>query len=102
MVIGDIDDAGAQGTVDQIKSLGGYVLSLCACNDVSWWCVYDSDAVFKRCDVTSWDEQVDLYDFAISRYNSVDIVVRACAAFAQKAHALNYDIAYQDTQRWCQ
>lgn len=34
-----------------------------------------SDAAFIRCDVTSWDDQVSMFERALSRYGSVDVVV---------------------------
>jgi hypothetical protein len=33
-------------------------------------------AIYARCDVASWDSQVDLFDFAVKIFGSVDIVVR--------------------------
>jgi hypothetical protein len=35
-------------------------------------------AVVKRCDVLSWDDQIELFEFAIGKYNAVDIVVSHC------------------------
>jgi len=32
-------------------------------------------AIFVRCDVTIWDDQVSMFETAISKYGSVDIVV---------------------------
>jgi len=32
-------------------------------------------AIFVRCDVTVWDDQVSMFETAISKYGSVDIVV---------------------------
>lgn len=36
---------------------------------------FGSDAVAYKCDVTSWDEQLSLFRFAISTFNRIDIVV---------------------------
>jgi len=33
------------------------------------------EAAFIKCDVTKWDEQVALFELAIERFGSVDIVV---------------------------
>lgn len=33
------------------------------------------EAAFIKCDVTKWDEQVALFELAIKRFGSVDIVV---------------------------
>lgn len=37
---------------------------------------YYSEATFIRCDVLNWDEQVSMFELALSQYGSVDIVVR--------------------------
>ncbi|EIM84945.1 NAD-P-binding protein [Stereum hirsutum FP-91666 SS1] len=56
IVIGDVDEKAGMGVVENITSAGG-------------------DAVFIRCDVTSWDDQVSMFELALSRYGSVDVVV---------------------------
>lgn len=56
VVIGDIDIVGAQKLVEAIESLGG-------------------EAVSMRCNVTTWDDQVSMFDLAMSKYGAVDIVV---------------------------
>lgn len=35
-----------------------------------------SEAIGLRCDVTSWDDQVDLFQTAFDTFRSVDVVVR--------------------------
>ena len=34
-----------------------------------------SQGAYQRCDVINWDDQVALFELAVSRYGSVDIVV---------------------------
>lgn len=36
---------------------------------------FPSDAVAHACDVTSWEQQLALFQFALSTYNQIDIVV---------------------------
>ena len=35
------------------------------------------EAIGLRCDVTTWDDQVKLFEAAVETYHSVDIVVRS-------------------------
>ena len=35
-----------------------------------------SDAAFTRCDVLKWEDQVAMFDLALSSFGSVDVVVR--------------------------
>jgi len=56
IVIGDLDFAGAEQTVADIIALGG-------------------QAVSRKCDVTVWDDQVALFELAIEKFGSVDVVV---------------------------
>ncbi|KAF8518750.1 NAD(P)-binding protein [Gautieria morchelliformis] len=56
VVIGDLDLKGAEEVVAEIKCLG-------------------SDAVAQICDVTSWEQQLALFQFAMSTYSRIDIVV---------------------------
>ena len=37
------------------------------------------EAIFIKCDVTQWDEQVALFELAVARFNAVDIVVSTAA-----------------------
>ncbi|VDB86849.1 unnamed protein product [Peniophora sp. CBMAI 1063] len=55
VVVGDLDISGGKAVVAEIKKQGG-------------------DAVFSRCDVLNWENQVALFDLAISSFGSVDIV----------------------------
>jgi NAD(P)-dependent dehydrogenase (short-subunit alcohol dehydrogenase family) len=34
-----------------------------------------SQAVYLKCDVMNWDDQVAMFDLAMSRFHAVDIVV---------------------------
>ncbi|KZT43599.1 NAD(P)-binding protein [Sistotremastrum suecicum HHB10207 ss-3] len=56
LVIGDIDVENGERTVAEITGSGG-------------------DAVFHRCDVTKWDDQVALFELAISKFGKVNVVV---------------------------
>lgn len=56
VVIGDMDVVGAQKTVQDIESLGGQAISL-------------------KCDVRNWEHQVAMFDLAMSRFGSVDVVI---------------------------
>jgi len=56
VVIGDLDAAGAEKTVQEIKAAGG-------------------DAVSLKCNVTVWEDQVAMFELAASKYGVVDIVV---------------------------
>ena len=38
--------------------------------------VWSSKAIYQKCNVTVWDEQVELFELAMSTYGSVDVVVR--------------------------
>lgn len=59
VVIGDIYLGGAQVIVEAIKRLP-------AGSGKAFW---------KRCDVTSWDDQVALFEFAVSKFGGIDIVI---------------------------
>jgi NAD(P)-dependent dehydrogenase (short-subunit alcohol dehydrogenase family) len=59
VVIGDIFVQGAQAIVDAINKLPPG----------------SGKACWKRCDVTSWEDQVTLFEFAMTKFGGVDIVV---------------------------
>ncbi|KAH0588715.1 hypothetical protein H2248_004521 [Termitomyces sp. 'cryptogamus'] len=56
VVIGDLDVSGAEKTVRDIEAAGGI-------------------AVSQKCNVTSWDDQIALFELAIAKFGVVDIVV---------------------------
>jgi NAD(P)-dependent dehydrogenase (short-subunit alcohol dehydrogenase family) len=56
VVIGDLDVNGAKTVAAEIVQAGGQAIS-------------------QRCDVWNWDDQVSLFELAMSEYGSVDIVV---------------------------
>lgn len=60
-MIGDIFVQGAQDIVDTINRLPSG----------------SGRACWRRCDVTIWEDQVALYEFAMSTFGGVDIVVSA-------------------------
>lgn len=59
IVIGDIFEPGCQQIVDAINGLPAD----------------NGKAVWKRCDVTNWEDQVALFELAMTRFGGVDIVV---------------------------
>ena len=58
-MIGDIYVYGAQATVAAIEKLPPGTGKAC----------------WKRCDVTSWEDQVALFEYAVTKFGGVDIVV---------------------------
>lgn len=79
VVIGDRDTKGGEKTVGEIERDGGYV-----CLALYVWerkggglTMLNRKAVFVKCDVLSWEDQLSMFETAISKYGSVDIVVRA-------------------------
>ena len=61
VVIGDIFSPGAQDIVDTINKLPPG----------------SGKACWRRCDVTNWEDQIALYELAMTRFGGVDIVVSA-------------------------
>ncbi|RDB25510.1 5'-hydroxyaverantin dehydrogenase [Hypsizygus marmoreus] len=56
IVIGDTDVAGAEKTVKDIKTAGG-------------------EAVFLKCNVTVYEDQIALFEVAMAMYGAVDVVI---------------------------
>ncbi|GLB37816.1 putative enoyl-(Acyl carrier protein) reductase [Lyophyllum shimeji] len=56
VVIGDLDVAGAEKTVRDIENAGGTAVSM-------------------KCNVTVWDDQVAMFELALSKFGAVDVVV---------------------------
>ncbi|KAI0261055.1 hypothetical protein BC834DRAFT_494233 [Gloeopeniophorella convolvens] len=56
IVIGDLDAAGAEDIVHRIQNDGG-------------------EAASMGCDVVNWDDQVALFELAVSRFGVVDVVI---------------------------
>lgn len=56
LVLGDLNAAGIDEVVKQIKKSGG-------------------EAVGQKCDVTNWDSQLALFELGISTFGAVDVVV---------------------------
>ncbi|KAI0041686.1 NAD(P)-binding protein [Auriscalpium vulgare] len=56
VVLGDVDIQAGEAVAQEIREAGG-------------------EAAFIPCDVLVWDEQVALFDLAISRFGAVDIVI---------------------------
>ncbi|KAF9645486.1 NAD(P)-binding protein [Thelephora ganbajun] len=56
LVLGDLNEPGLEKVVSEIRRAGG-------------------EAIGLRCDVTTWDDQLKLFEAAIEAYHSVDVVV---------------------------
>jgi len=56
VVIADLDITGANKVVAEVEKAGG-------------------TAIATKCNVTNWDEQVEMFELAVKKYGSVDIVV---------------------------
>ncbi|KAF8813916.1 NAD(P)-binding protein [Phlegmacium glaucopus] len=56
VVIGDLDITGANKVVAEVEKAGGTAIAI-------------------KCNVTDWDAQVEMFELAIKKYGSVDIVV---------------------------
>ncbi|OBZ72170.1 5'-hydroxyaverantin dehydrogenase [Grifola frondosa] len=82
VVIGDIDVAGAEKVVHEIVAAGGA-------------------AVSQRCDVTSWDDQVDLFEFARKVYGTVDVVVVDDRPVPPNLKTLQIDLIGISLKQYC-
>lgn len=51
--------------------------------------VVSSQGAYQRCDVLNWDDQVALFELAVSRFGSVDIVVSSSNALSIKHFVTN-------------
>jgi len=51
-----------------------------------------SEAIGLRCDVTSWDDQLKLFEAAIEAYHSVDIVVSSGSPSRSRRFWLTYSL----------
>jgi len=73
-----LDVAGAEKVVAEIEKNGGWVL-LVLLNLERLFIQHlghFSTAISTKCNVTVWEDQVALFDLAMSKYGSVDVVVR--------------------------
>lgn len=75
VVVGDIFVQGAQDIVDAINRLPPG----------------NGKACWKRCDVTNWEDQVALFELAMTRFGGVDIVVSAPCICARRLVVLILD-----------
>ncbi|KZT62355.1 NAD(P)-binding protein [Calocera cornea HHB12733] len=71
LVIGDIDESALQTSCKEIKAIGGSVIG-------------------QRCDVTSWDDQVSLFQLAMRTYGKIHIVIPN-AGISERARFNNLD-----------
>ncbi|KZV62661.1 NAD(P)-binding protein [Peniophora sp. CONT] len=76
VVIGDLDVSGGEAVVAEIKRKGG-------------------NAAFTRCDVLNWDNQVALFDLALSSFGSVDIVC-AIAGLTETGNAAQGSLTFEN------
>ncbi|KAJ6587664.1 hypothetical protein DFH09DRAFT_1359303 [Mycena vulgaris] len=58
VVIGDVNGEAASKVVKEIRELGG-------------------NAIYVQCNVLQWEDQIALFESAVSHFGSVDVVVRA-------------------------
>ncbi|THU96729.1 NAD-binding protein [Dendrothele bispora CBS 962.96] len=58
VIIGDLNVSGAEKTAGELQAIAGKGTSFA-----------------RKCDVTNWEDLIGLYDFAIEKFGSVDIVV---------------------------
>ncbi|KAJ7840393.1 hypothetical protein B0H14DRAFT_3696407 [Mycena olivaceomarginata] len=58
VVIGDVNGDAASKVVKEIRELGG-------------------NAIYVQCNVLQWEDQITLFESAVSHFGSVDVVVRA-------------------------
>ena len=74
-MLGDINESAAQSVVAEIKRAGGCVEHPPTVEFLSSnWSA--SEAIGLRCNVTSWEDQVNLFQTAFVTFGSVDVVVR--------------------------
>ena len=78
VVIGDMDVSGAEAVVTSITKNGGWVIVIGELRELNQ--VY-REAVFVKCNVVNWDDQVALFELAFERYGVVDIVVRILSCY---------------------
>lgn len=73
-MLGDLNEPGLESLVAEIRKAGGYAWPHCSrlCSDTL---TSVRDAIGLRCDVTSWEDQLKLFEAAIEAFHSVDIVV---------------------------
>lgn len=74
-MLGDINESTAQSVAAEIERAGGYVeypptVVFLSSNRSA------SEAIGLRCNVTSWEDQVNLFQTAFDTFGSVDVVVR--------------------------
>lgn len=50
------------------------------CSEWTWFLSSDSKAVFSKCDVTDWDDQLKLFDLAEKTFGVVRPTLAAFAA----------------------
>lgn len=82
VVIGDLDVSGAAKVVAEIEKAGGYVVFVVPYQqEASSYSIpsclrIPRSAAWIKCNVTIFEEQVELFELAVKRFGSVDIVVR--------------------------
>ncbi|KAJ6468181.1 NAD(P)-binding protein [Mycena vulgaris] len=76
VVIGDVNEEAANKVVKEIRELGG-------------------DAIYVQCDVLKWEDQIALFESAVSHFGSVDVVV-ACAGVSERGDTCSGVLEYKD------
>ena len=87
MVIADLDITGANKVVAEVEKAGGSVYSSLppsvSADLLKGLLIYRTASAIK-CNVTEWEAQVEMFELAIKKYGSVDIVV--CTSYAITCH----------------
>ncbi|KAJ7832951.1 hypothetical protein B0H14DRAFT_2591784 [Mycena olivaceomarginata] len=76
VVIGDVNGDAASKVVKEIRELGG-------------------NAIYVQCNVLQWEDQVTLFESAVSHFGSVDVVI-PCAGVSERGDACSGVLDYKD------
>ncbi|KAJ7016444.1 hypothetical protein C8F04DRAFT_981660, partial [Mycena alexandri] len=76
IVIGDVNSEAASKVVKEIRELGG-------------------NAIYVQCNVLQWENQITLFESAVSHFGSVDVVI-PCAGVSESGDTCSGVLAYKD------
>ncbi|KAJ6484306.1 NAD(P)-binding protein [Mycena vulgaris] len=76
VVIGDVSEEAANKVVKEIREQGG-------------------DAIYVQCNVLKWENQIALFESAVSHFGSVDVVI-ACAGVSERGDTCSGVLEYKD------
>ena len=83
VVIGDINVAHGEQTVAEIVNAKGYMLFQSCLPPECLTNANFREAIFTRCDVCVWEDQLAMFEEAISTFGAVDIVVSSYHLFEE-------------------